>query len=86
MTDDLSMSVGVPCPKCGELDAFVMDSRPTLRSAIRRRRECKGCRFRFTTYERLAEAGEGRDGQLRIARAKQQLDALIRLIQRQYAR
>ena len=44
------------CPKCGQEDSKVVDSRPSENaSAIRRRRECTSCGFRFTTYERREE-------------------------------
>ena len=39
------------CPKCGYPDSNVVDYRPTEQSGIRRRRECKMCKNRFTTYE-----------------------------------
>ena len=42
------------CPGCGSLDTQVKDSRPTEDSAaIRRRRLCLVCGFRFTTFERV---------------------------------
>jgi transcriptional repressor NrdR len=42
------------CPSCGSLDTQVKDSRPTEDSAaIRRRRVCLTCGFRFTTFERV---------------------------------
>jgi transcriptional repressor NrdR len=42
------------CPKCGVLDDKVVDSRLSREGAsIRRRRECLGCGFRFTTYEAI---------------------------------
>lgn len=42
------------CPSCGSLDTQVKDSRPTEDSAaIRRRRVCLTCSFRFTTFERV---------------------------------
>src|SRR5436305_14101203 len=42
------------CPNCGSLDTQVRDSRPTEDSAaIRRRRVCLACNFRFTTFERV---------------------------------
>src|SRR5215470_2763637 len=42
------------CPKCASLDTQVKDSRPTEDSAaIRRRRVCLACNFRFTTFERV---------------------------------
>src|ERR1700745_1380071 len=42
------------CPSCNSLDTQVKDSRPTEDSAaIRRRRLCLACGFRFTTFERV---------------------------------
>src|SRR5260370_7400712 len=42
------------CPSCMSLDTQVKDSRPTEdSSAIRRRRLCLACGFRFTTFERV---------------------------------
>ena len=42
------------CPSCNSLDTQVKDSRPTEDSAaIRRRRLCLTCGFRFTTFERV---------------------------------
>ena len=42
------------CPNCTSLDTQVKDSRPTEDSAaIRRRRLCLACGFRFTTFERV---------------------------------
>jgi transcriptional repressor NrdR len=42
------------CPSCSSLDTQVKDSRPTEDSAaIRRRRICMACNFRFTTFERV---------------------------------
>ena len=42
------------CPSCTSLDTQVKDSRPTEDSAaIRRRRVCLTCGFRFTTFERV---------------------------------
>lgn len=44
------------CPKCGCEESKVIDSRPSENNdAIRRRRECVSCGFRFTTYERREE-------------------------------
>lgn len=40
------------CPKCGSSEDKVVDSREARDGhAIRRRRECQRCEFRFTTYE-----------------------------------
>ena len=46
------------CPKCGCQDDKVIDSRASREGAtIRRRRECLGCAFRFTTYEEIERGG-----------------------------
>jgi len=43
----------VQCPHCHHNSSRVDDSRPTDGGrAIRRRRECENCGFRFTTFER----------------------------------
>ncbi|MBI2171365.1 MAG: transcriptional repressor NrdR [Chloroflexi bacterium] len=44
------------CPHCGHNDSKVIDSRDTG-DGVRRRRECLGCRQRFTTYERIQTTG-----------------------------
>jgi transcriptional repressor NrdR len=42
------------CPKCGNLEDKVIDSRSAkMGAAIRRRRECLACQYRFTTYEEI---------------------------------
>ncbi|MBR4630727.1 MAG: transcriptional repressor NrdR [Treponema sp.] len=44
------------CPYCGKLDDKVLESRPMANGeAIRRRRECISCGYRFTSYERIEE-------------------------------
>ena len=46
------------CPKCGKQDDKVIDSRASREGAtIRRRRECLGCGYRFTTYEEVERTG-----------------------------
>lgn len=46
------------CPKCGCQDDKVIDSRASREGAtIRRRRECVGCGYRFTTYEEIERGG-----------------------------
>ncbi|MFO7916748.1 MAG: transcriptional regulator NrdR [Anaerolineae bacterium] len=42
------------CPFCGSSDSRVVDTRD-VRDRIRRRRECKDCGERFTTYEQVAK-------------------------------
>lgn len=42
------------CPKCKHTQSKVIDSRPYDNGqAIRRRRECINCAYRFNTYERI---------------------------------
>lgn len=41
------------CPRCGERETRVIDSRDLDEASIRRRRECIACSTRFTTYERI---------------------------------
>jgi transcriptional repressor NrdR len=46
------------CPKCGDQDDKVIDSRASREGAtIRRRRECAKCGHRFTTYEEVEHEG-----------------------------
>ena len=44
------------CPHCGSLDDKVIESRTLANGdAIRRRRECTLCSYRFTSYERTED-------------------------------
>ena len=44
------------CPHCGSFDDKVIESRTLANGdAIRRRRECSGCGYRFTSYERTED-------------------------------
>lgn len=44
------------CPHCHQNSSRVVDSRPSDENrAIRRRRECENCGFRFTTFEKVEE-------------------------------
>jgi transcriptional repressor NrdR len=46
----------VKCPFCDDLEDKVVDSRMAKEGeVIRRRRECLGCKRRYTTYERVEE-------------------------------
>jgi transcriptional repressor NrdR len=46
------------CPKCGCQDDKVIDSRASREgTTIRRRRECIGCGYRYTTYEEVEREG-----------------------------
>ena len=42
------------CPKCSSEESKVVDSRQA-EDAIRRRRVCESCGFRFTTFERIED-------------------------------
>lgn len=47
---------GVFCPACHADETKVVDSRVAEEgAAVRRRRQCQSCSFRFTTYERVEE-------------------------------
>jgi transcriptional repressor NrdR len=44
------------CPRCGNFDDKVIESRTLANGeAIRRRRECNACGSRFTSYERIED-------------------------------
>lgn len=44
------------CPKCGSNNTHVVDSRMQEQSnSIKRRRECRDCGYRFTTFERCED-------------------------------
>ncbi|MCL2374390.1 MAG: transcriptional regulator NrdR [Treponema sp.] len=44
------------CPHCGSSEDKVIDSRTLANGdAIRRRRECCSCEYRFTSYERIED-------------------------------
>lgn len=46
------------CPSCGTDDDRVVDSRPANHGrAVRRRRECRPCGLRYTTFERMELPG-----------------------------
>ncbi len=46
------------CPRCNQDDDKVIDSRSSDGGhVVRRRRECQGCSWRFTTYERAESSG-----------------------------
>jgi transcriptional repressor NrdR len=46
----------VRCPHCGNSEDKVIESRTLANGeSIRRRRECIGCGYRFTSYERIEE-------------------------------
>jgi len=47
----------VQCPYCKEDSDWVVNSRPSADGGqVRRRRECKACGRRFTTYERIEQS------------------------------
>lgn len=48
------IATGMLCPVC-QASTLVYDSRTAPGWAVRRRRECCRCKWRFTTYERIEE-------------------------------
>ena len=40
------------CPRCGGIESKVIDSR-SIGDGVRRRRQCLGCKSRFTTHEHV---------------------------------
>ena len=50
------MGFAVNCPYCSGRNSRVIDSRE-INDGIRRRRQCRKCGARFTTYERLQPTG-----------------------------
>lgn len=42
------------CPECKSTNTHTIDSRPTFGGAVtRRRKRCKACKTKFTTYEAI---------------------------------
>lgn len=46
--------VGIECRECGCRHFFVIYTRAVSERRIMRRRECRHCGWRITTYERVA--------------------------------
>ena len=45
------------CPHCGTVEDKVIESRTLANGdAVRRRRECNNCSYRFTSYEKIDES------------------------------
>jgi transcriptional repressor NrdR len=69
------------CPNCSASETKVLDSRPTEEgNAIRRRRECDKCGFRFSTYEEIEILGLNvvkRDGTKQVY-SRDKLEAGVR--------
>jgi len=70
------------CPNCSNDDTKVLDSRPVDDGgAIRRRRECDKCEFRFSTYEEIEILDLSvlkKDGRKQLF-SKEKLERAIRL-------
>ncbi len=70
------------CPTCGTDDDRVVDSRPADDgSAVRRRRECRSCGARFTTFERVEAPGiavRKRSGVVMPFSRQKVLDGMVR--------
>ncbi|WP_017549076.1 transcriptional regulator NrdR [Salinicoccus carnicancri] len=70
------------CPTCRHPSSKVIDSRHTDEySAIRRRRECENCGFRFTTFERMELSPlvvVKKDGTREVFSREKVMDGLLR--------
>lgn len=68
------------CPYCANRDTRVIDTRE-VGDGVRRRRECKSCDQRFTTYERVARnslAVVKRDGRREPFDSQKLLNGIVR--------
>jgi len=74
------------CPYCATEDSRVIDSRSSDDGkSIRRRRECRSCEKRFTSYERIDEGPAfvvKRDGRREEFQREKILDGLCRACQK----
>lgn len=43
---------GIPCRRCGCCQHYTIETRKIPNGRLRRRRQCRYCGLRFTTYER----------------------------------
>jgi transcriptional regulator NrdR family protein len=48
----LNKTLGIHCIACGSQDHRVVYTRPRQGESVQRRRECRSCGERFTTWER----------------------------------
>lgn len=62
------------CPKCKSTYVEVIDTRPAENNSIRRRRICRDCSHRFTTYELTVQEIIDNNNQIRDSLRKN-LDA-----------
>lgn len=72
------------CPQCRAVQSKVNESRDVAEGdSIRRRRECLGCRYRYTTYERTERphlAVVKKDGKLELFDREKLLTAIHRSV------
>jgi len=45
------MTANFPCPNCGGASDVVATNKTILTPGVRRRRQCRLCKLRWTTYE-----------------------------------
>jgi transcriptional regulator NrdR family protein len=65
------------CPKCTAADDTVIDSREVADGeAVRRRRRCRACGTRWTTYERMDTVVAASLNELELDRTLAMLDQL----------
>ncbi len=74
------------CPKCGHQEDKVVDSRPADEgAAIRRRRECLNCHYRYTTYEKIESLPTyvvKKDGSRQVFDRQKLLSGLVKACQK----
>jgi len=51
--EELKRTRGLECPRCGCRHFYVVYTRPATKGRVLRRRECRYCGRRVTTYEML---------------------------------
>ena len=60
----MSLTIGLPCPKCGYPESRVIYTRRREDKLVRRR-ECRRCKARVTTHERPVEIARSLPVELR---------------------
>lgn len=74
------------CPKCNSENLRVVEKRDIENEpAIRRRRECADCSFRFTTYERLEVPTltiQKRDGHMEVYNREKLASGIYRALEK----
>ena len=80
------MSALSKCPKCGVYGVFVMESRHVTKrilnaniDTVRRRRFCKSCKYRYSTYEIDSDKWASLSNIVKDVEYKKSINKLIRI-------